>query len=146
MVEVNNKAIRDMMIDLYPNEVSQKSGSQEIEINNELNENKRALNSPNIIENMKKTRISINSDNFVHPVLKRDKEQTSKNTKKWMFSLLISIFSVFLFSSFFLSFIDNVCMRQELYLFDANGTPKPILLIILFVILLCFSRISFEFV
>ena len=70
MVEVNNKAIRDMMIDLYPNEVSQKSGSQEIEINNELNENKRALNSPNIIENMKKTRISINSDNFVHPVLK----------------------------------------------------------------------------
>lgn len=141
MVEVNNKTIRDMMIDLYPNEVSQTSVSQDIQGPMNLQRTNNPLN-----ENMKKTRISINSDNFIHPVLKRDSDQISKNTKKWMFSLLISIFSVFLFSSFFLSFIDNVCMRQELYLFDANGTPKPILLIILFVILLCFSRISFEFV
>jgi hypothetical protein len=59
---------------------------------------------------------------------------------------MISIFSVFLFSGFFLSFIDDVCMKKEVYLFESNGSPKPTLLIILFVILISFSRILFEFI
>ena len=158
MVEVNDKAIRDLMINMYPQKNTKASTDFGTEINilNDTVEDNTELG-PDQEENprhhgisskfpQRASPIGLYNDSFVHPVIKKEQTQITLNIRKWLFALMISIFSVFLFSGFFLSFIDDVCMKKEMYLFDANGSPKPMLLIILFVILICFSRILFEFV
>jgi|688.fasta_scaffold179082_3 hypothetical protein len=148
MTEVNNKAVRDLMLNLYPSKDTVKVSGHQI---NASTDNHRDSDIPNEHGESPKhrtrlTQIGTYNDTFVHPYLKKQQKEMSVNLKKWVFALMISIFSVFLFSGFFLSFIDDVCMKKEVYLFDSNGSPKPTLLIILFVILISFSRILFEFI
>lgn len=147
MTEVNNKAVRDLMLNLYPSkDTVQVSGHK-------INATRRNDETDDITQNIRHsakklntTQIGTHNDTFIHPYLKKQQTEMSTNLKKWVFALMISIFSVFLFSGFFLSFIDDVCMKKEVYLFESNGSPKPTLLIILFIILISFSRILFEFV
>jgi hypothetical protein len=151
MVEVNDKAIRDLMINMYPQKNTKANtdfGTEINILNDTLEDNTELGPGPDISSKFPQrgSRIGLYNDSFVHPVIKKEQTQITLNIRKWLFALMISIFSVFLFSGFFLSFIDDVCMKKEMYLFDANGSPKPMLLIILFVILICFSRILFEFV
>lgn len=147
MVEVNDKAIRDLMLNMYPQKNQKSTSKFGTEVTIQSNDEDFGSEPPifNHQQVPPKTQIGLYNDTFVHPVIKRDQTQMTSNIKKWLFSLMISMFSVFLFSGFFLSFIDDVCMKREIYFFDANGSPKPTLLIILFVILICFSRILFEF-
>ena len=147
MVEVNDKAIRDLMLNMYPQKNQKIISNFGTEVTVQSNE-QDFESEPQTLNHRQvppKTQIGLYNDTFVHPVIKRDQTQMTLNIKKWLFSLMISMFSVFLFSGFFLSFIDDVCMKKEIYFFDANGSPKSTLLIILFVILICFSRILFEF-
>ena len=150
MTEVNNKAVRDLMLNLYPSkDTVQVSGHQV----NASTRHRRDSEVPDSDEHgdspklrIRSTQIATHNDTFIHPYLKKQQSEMSANLRKWVFALMISIFSVFLFSGFFLSFIDDVCMKKEVYLFESNGSPKPTLLIILFVILISFSRILFEFI
>ena len=148
MTEVNNKAVRDLMLNLYPSKDTVEVSGHQI---NASTGNRRDSDIPNEHSESPKnrirsTQIGTYNDTFIHPYLKKQQAEMSVNLRKWVFALMISIFSVFLFSGFFLSFIDDVCMKKEVYLFESNGSPKPTLLIILFVILISFSRILFEFI
>ena len=148
MTEVNNKAVRDLMLNLYPSKDTVQISGHKVHASrkNDEDEDSNTQHIRHSTKNLNITQIGTHNDTFIHPYLKKQQSEMSVNLKKWVFALMISIFSVFLFSGFFLSFIDDVCMKKEIFLFDSNGSPKPTLLIILFVILISFSRILFEFV
>jgi hypothetical protein len=65
----------------------------------------------------------------------------STNIKKWYIAIIISIFAVFLLSSFSLNFIDEFCAKQNIEAFDYKGDPKTMLTSVLFLFLFAFSRI-----
>lgn len=65
----------------------------------------------------------------------------TKNKKKWYISLIISLFAVFLLSSFSLNFIDDICAQKNIEAFDHRGDPKIILVFCLFLFLLTFCRL-----
>lgn len=65
----------------------------------------------------------------------------TKNKKKWYISVIISLFAVFLLSSFSLNFIDDICAQKNIEAFDHRGDPKIILVFILFLFLLTFCRL-----
>jgi hypothetical protein len=41
-----------------------------------------------------------------------------------MFSAIIAAICVFLFSSFFLDFVDEICMKRDTTAFNSKGEPK----------------------
>jgi hypothetical protein len=65
----------------------------------------------------------------------------STNIKKWYIAIIISMFAVFLLSSFSLNFIDEFCAKQNIEAFDYKGDPKTMLTGVLFLFLFAFSRI-----
>ena len=65
----------------------------------------------------------------------------SNNVKKWYIAIMISMFSIFLLSSFSLNFIDEFCAKQNIEAFDYKGDPKKILIITMFLFLFVFTRI-----
>lgn len=65
----------------------------------------------------------------------------NNNTKKWYIAIMISLFAVFLLSSFSLNFIDEFCAKQNIEAFDYKGDPKMILIAVLFLFLFAFVRI-----
>ncbi len=83
---------------------------------------------------------------FVHPIMLRETEESSSFTKKWLFSAIIAGISVFLFSSFFLDVIDEVCMRRDTTVFNSGGDPKPMLVLVIFTIILLISRTFFSLI
>ncbi len=83
---------------------------------------------------------------FIHPVILKEEEDYSKGTKKWGFSAIIAGISVFLFSSFFLDLIDDVCMRRDTTVFNSSGDPKATLIIVIFTIILLMTRTFFSLI
>ena len=67
--------------------------------------------------------------------------KVSNNIKKWYVAIMISMFGVFLLSSFSLNFIDDFCAKQNIEAFDHKGDPKIILTSVLFLFLFVFVRI-----
>jgi hypothetical protein len=65
----------------------------------------------------------------------------SINIKKWYVAIMISMFAVFLLSSFSLNFIDEFCAKQNIEAFDYKGDPKTMLTIVLFLFMFVFVRI-----
>lgn len=65
----------------------------------------------------------------------------TKNKKKWYISVIISLFAVFLLSSFSFNFIDDICAQKNIEAFDHRGDPKIILTVCLFLFLLTFCRL-----
>ena len=70
----------------------------------------------------------------------------SKMADKWIFSLCIAGISVFLFSSFFLDFVDDVCMKRDTTAFNTKGEPSIKLIAVIFTIILLISRTFFSLV
>ena len=65
----------------------------------------------------------------------------NNNIKKWYISIMISIFAIFLLSSFSLNFIDEFCAKKNIEAFDYKGDPQIMLITILFLFLFAFVRI-----
>jgi len=70
----------------------------------------------------------------------------SKVTDKWMFSAIIAFACVFLFSSFFLDFVDDICMKRDTSAFNSKGEPRFNLIIVIFTIILLLTRTFFSLV
>ena len=83
---------------------------------------------------------------FVHPLYKKSSQDNSTNKKKWMFSFFLAACATFVFSRFFLSFLDEMCLKKEISMFDASGQPKLILIMVIFATLLVLNRISFALI
>lgn len=64
----------------------------------------------------------------------------NNNIKKWYIAIMISLFAVFLLSSFSLNFIDEFCAKRNVEAFDYKGDPKIILIGVLFLLLFAFIR------
>ena len=69
-----------------------------------------------------------------------------KQVNKWMFSAIIAATCVFLFSSFFLDFVDEICMKRDTTAFNSKGDPKLQLIIVIFTIILLLTRTFFSLV
>jgi hypothetical protein len=69
-----------------------------------------------------------------------------KITDKWMFSAIIAAVCVFLFSSFFLDFVDDICMKRDTSAFNSKGEPKLHLIVVIFTIILLLTRTFFSLV
>jgi hypothetical protein len=70
----------------------------------------------------------------------------NKVTDKWMFSAIIASICVFLFSSFFLDFVDDICMKRDTSAFNSKGEPRLNLIIVIFTIILLLTRTFFSLV
>ena len=70
----------------------------------------------------------------------------NKVTDKWMFSAIIAAICVFLFSSFFLDFVDDICMKRDTSAFNSKGEPRLNLIIVIFTIILLLTRTFFSLV
>lgn len=77
---------------------------------------------------------------FIHPVMLKNKNSSGNMGKKWFFSAIIAGISIFLFSSFFLDSIDDICMRRDTTVFNSNGDPKLSLIVVIFTIILLITR------
>jgi hypothetical protein len=120
---MNRTSVREIMLNAYP---------KKIIVEEEINEVAAGNASNNLVYTQQRyAQKKIPLDN-------------SNGKKKWILALIISSVSVFLFSSFFLTFIDDICMKKEISLFDINGKPKTTLIITIFLILLIFTRICFS--
>ena len=125
---MNRTSVRDIMLNAYP---------KKIIIEEEVNQNTAGTAANNLAYSQQKY-----AQQQYAQVSKQNFQDNGK--KKWILSLLISSISVFLFSSFFLTFIDDICMKKEVSLFDINGKPKTTLIVAIFLILLIFTRICFS--
>jgi hypothetical protein len=83
---------------------------------------------------------------FIHPVMLKNKNTSDNMGKKWFFSAIIAGISIFLFSSFFLDVIDDICMRRDTTVFNASGDPKISLIIVIFTIILLITRTFFSLI
>jgi hypothetical protein len=83
---------------------------------------------------------------FIHPVMLKNKNVENTMGKKWFFSAIIAGISVFLFSSFFLDVIDDICMRRDTTVFNASGDPKISLVVVIFTIILLITRTFFSLI
>jgi len=80
---------------------------------------------------------------FQHPIMMKS---DNIEIKKWADAGLIGAISVFLFSSFFLDFVDEICMKRDTSAFNSSGDPKMILILTIFVILTLISRTIFSLI
>ena len=83
---------------------------------------------------------------FIHPVMLKNKKVGETMGKKWFFSAIIAGISIFLFSSFFLDAIDDICMRRDTTVFNSGGDPKIGLIIVIFTIILLITRTFFSLI
>jgi len=82
---------------------------------------------------------------FQHPVMMMENKGNDE-LKKWAYAGLIGALSVFLFSSFFLDFVDEICMKRDTSAFNSNGDPKMFLILSIFIILTLISRTIFSLI
>jgi len=68
------------------------------------------------------------------------------NQKKWGYAILMSLFATFIFSSIFLTFLDDICIKKDVNILDMNGNPKIVVIIILFGLVLSLNRICIELI
>ncbi len=135
MTEINNKELRNLMINVYP---------KNMPLTNITGHEIRSTDELNISKN--KSRIELSTENYTHPVIIKSKRESDIDLKKWIISLLFAIVSVFVFSEIFLSFLDDICIIKDVSIFDINGKPKFILISFIFIFLLIFTRIMIIFI
>jgi hypothetical protein len=70
----------------------------------------------------------------------------NKTLDKWLFSASIAGICVFLFSSFFLDFVDEICMKRDTSAFNSKGEPTLYLVSVIFIIILLISRTFFSLI
>jgi hypothetical protein len=83
----------------------------------------------------------------VHPMLQTQHNRQhynsmNKDIKKWYVAAMISLFAIFVLSSFSLNFIDDLCARKNIEAFTDKGDPKIHLIIVLFLFIFVFSRVA----
>ena len=84
-----------------------------------------------------------------HPMMREERNgflSGDKQVNKWMFSAIIAGICVFLFSSFFLDFVDEICMKRDTTAFNSKGDPKVHLIAVIFTIILLLTRTFFSLV
>jgi hypothetical protein len=81
----------------------------------------------------------------VHPMFETQHNQSyntmNRDSKKWYVAAMISLFAIFVLSSFSLNFIDDLCAKKNIEAFTDKGDPKIQLLVILFLFIFVFSRV-----
>jgi len=120
---MNRTSVREIMLNAYPKKIIVEEEINEVAAGNASNN------------------LAYTQQRYAQKKIPLD---NSNGKKKWILALIISSVSVFLFSSFFLTFVDDICMKKEISLFDINGKPKTTLIITIFLILLIFTRICFS--
>jgi len=120
---MNRTSVREIMLNAYPKKIIVEEEINEVAAGNASNN------------------LAYTQQRYAQKKIPLD---NSNGKKKWILALIISSVSVFLFSSFFLTFIDDICMKKEISLFDITGKPKTTLIITIFLILLIFTRICFS--
>ena len=120
---MNRTSVREIMLNAYPKKIIVEEEINEVAAGNASNN------------------LAYTQQRYAQKKIPLD---NSNGKKKWILALIISSVSVSLFSSFFLTFIDDICMKKEVSLFDINGKPKTTLIITIFLILLIFTRICFS--
>ncbi len=70
----------------------------------------------------------------------------NKTLDKWLFSASIAGICIFLFSSFFLDFVDDMCMKRDTTAFNSKGEPSFYLVSVIFIIILLITRTFFSLV
>ena len=136
MADVNNKQLRNLMINMYPNKIHT-TNLKDINFNSQ--------NIPHIPKNTSKIQISEDSLNPDFTSVKLLKNRGDEGLKKWGISLIFTIISVFIFSELFLSFLDDICMNKDVSIFDINGKPKLMLTVCISLFLIIFTRIMLVF-
>jgi len=84
-------------------------------------------------------------DHFIHPYIQQE-SKNGANKKKWIFSIILSSLATLLSSQFFITFLDEFCLKKDISILDENGNPKIFLMLGLFLFLLILNRISFELI
>jgi hypothetical protein len=84
--------------------------------------------------------------NEEEPIVDYESSKDSKVIDKWMFSAIIAAICVFLFSSFFLDFVDDICMKRDTSAFNSKGEPRIQLITVIFTIILLLTRTFFTLV
>jgi hypothetical protein len=148
MSKLSKKQIQDLMINMYPNNANNQvdSGSKTQFSNNR----KQSQEKVQEIQNNKFTDSRVLRQNInIDPLNKLSNKNrvTSQRIidKKIIFSLLIGLISVGLFSQYFLNVVENLCIKKNVSAFDINGRPKKKLLFVLFFIIVIVSRIFFSY-
>ena len=65
----------------------------------------------------------------------------NEGSRKWKIALILSVASLLLFSSFFLNFVDELCITKNISVFDEKGEPKLMLLTCIGIVLFLFNRL-----
>jgi len=130
MNTLSDEKTKDIMLKLYPSQSFNKP------LNNQNNEERL---------NMEQSHPYFRPKSSLHPFMNQQIKKTSTVSKKWYISLVLAGLSVLLFSSMTLNFLDDICSRKNIEAFDKKGDPKPLLLLILFILLVLVSRILFMF-
>jgi hypothetical protein len=142
MSKLSKKQIQDLMINMYPDNSKQ-----------QIQEKVKNDNSTTIRQSYEDRNL-FNIDPFEskkNPFRSELRNKINKQSvipgidKKTIFSLLIGLISVTLFSQYFLNMVENLCIKKNISAFDINGRPKKKLLFILFLIIIIVSRIFFSF-
>ena len=100
----------------------------------------------NIIINLNKNQNVTNTDDIVPQQAFFMKRRGDVNQKKWGYAILMSLFATFIFSSIFLTFLDDICIKKDVNILDMNGNPKVVVIIILFGLVLSLNRICIELI
>jgi len=124
--------VKSILVDIYPNE-----------FNFIQDEDNQQPIYPRVTQT---TEILDDQNVFNHPFYQRFKKKENTNIKKWIAAILLSLFATFIFSNIFIGFLDDLCMKKDVNIFDYQGNPKLIVIAILFGILLSLNRITFEFI
>jgi hypothetical protein len=124
--------IKSILVDIYPNKFN------DLEFEDSYDNNRLHVT--------KTSQILNDQDVFNHPYYQRFKKKDNINIKKWIAAIFLSLFATFIFSNVFIGFLDDLCMKKDVNIFDYQGNPKIIVIVVLFGLLLSLNRITFEFI
>ena len=169
MTEVNNKHLIEMFMNMYP---SQEPGP-DIESNDNLQFPPNPGPYPGNRERYQKsgtsqfstgsgTRITSGQELFKFPTNNMSQRVLSNSYQhinsgsgtvsenkqkfnKWIFSFIFSFVSVFVFSEFFMTNLDDFFMNKNISIFDINGKPKLFLIASIFLFLVLFFQFMLLF-
>ena len=143
MSKLSKKQIQDLMINMYPKrQIQEDTQTTPIHGIGKINDISHK-SQPNDASKMMRQHVNIDPLNKISNKNNGVNKQSVVG-KQMIFSLLIGIISVGLFSQFFLNVVENICIKKNISAFDINGRPKKKLLLVLFFIIVIVSRIFFS--
>lgn len=117
MTTLSNAELQTVMLNLYPKRKVVRFDEEIHEHNYQIDEDEPLFEQPMILS------------------------ENNEGVRKWKIALILSIASLILFSSFFLNFVDELCITKNISVFDEKGEPKLMLLACIGIVLFLFNRL-----